>query len=118
VFNLLLSWGGAHKDCLLLKRHNFERMRFTNTNKAMIVGVAKDSSRHQALRVKRVGCAAGGLFDSPHPRLQSLGVSQELRLASSDFLEVALDGLQLLQGLTSKHAVLVAESADGLHLDA
>ena len=80
--------------------------------------VAKDSTGHQALRVKRVGGAAGGLCDSPHPRLQSLGVSQELSLASSDFLEVALDGLQLLQGLTSKHAVLVAESADGLHLDA
>jgi hypothetical protein len=84
----------------------------------MIVRVAKHSSRNQALSVKRVGGATGGLCDSPHSPLQSLGASQELRLASSDFLEVALDCKQLSMGLTCELAELVAESANGFHLDA
>jgi hypothetical protein len=93
-------------------------MRCTNTYQPMIVRVAKHSSRNQALSMKRVGGATGGLCDSPHSPLQSLGASQELRLASSDFLEVALDCKQLSMGLICKLAELVAESANGFYLDA
>jgi hypothetical protein len=105
-------------NCLLLKRLNFEGMCLTDTNRSMIVRVAKNSSRNQALSVKRVGGAAGRLCDSPHSPLQSLGASQELRLASSDFLEVALDCKQLRMGLTCELAQLVAPSADSLRINA
>jgi hypothetical protein len=88
---LLVNCVARIKKRFLLQRLNFQGMRLTDTYNAMIVRIAKDSSRDQTLNVKRVGGAAGRLFDSPHPPFQSLGASQELRLASSYFLEVALD---------------------------
>jgi hypothetical protein len=93
-------------------------MPFLNIDSSLIVRVAKDSSGHQALSVKRVGGATVGLCDSPQSHLQSLGVSQELRLASSDFLEIALDRPQLLLGLTCELAEPVTVSADSLHIEA
>ena len=103
---------------LSLERLNFQGMHSIDSNKTMVVRVTKNSSGDQALRVKRVSGAADGLCDSPQPRLQSLDASQELRPASSDFLEVALDCQQPLLGRTRELAELVAEPADGLRLDA
>ncbi len=71
---------------------------------------------NQELNVTREGGVCGLCF-SPSLPLQSLGMSQELRLGNSDSFEVALDHIQLLLCIALKLLKHVVVPVDGLHIE-